>query len=107
MALLTPTALSVAGTAPTLAAVNSTDTVAASDDMFLFVTNGGGGAITVTISDGGATPAGNAASTTARSIPAGQSRMYPLTSRTNDGTTGVTTFTYSGTTSVTAAVFIA
>lgn len=105
MALITATSLSVAGTALTLAAVNASDTVVADDDTFLLVTNGGGGAITVTISDGGSTPAGNPASTTARSVGAGATRAFPLTSRTNDQTTGVTTITYSGTTSVTAGAF--
>lgn len=105
MALLTPTAIVAAGVAPTLAAANATDTVVATDSQYLMVTNGGGGAITVTISDGGNTPAGNPASTTARSVPNGTSRLFPLSSRSNDPTTGVTTITYSGTTSVTAGVF--
>lgn len=105
MALITATAISVAGTEPTLAAVNASDTVAADDTMWLHVNNGGGGAITVTISDGGSTPAGNPASTTAHSVPAGAARLFPLTARTNDSSTGLTTITYSGTTSVTAAVF--
>lgn len=105
MALITATSLSVAGTALTLAAVNASDTVAADDATFLVVTNGGGGSINVTISDGGSTPAGNPASTTARAVAAGQTRAFPLTSRTNDQTTGVTTITYSGTTSVTAGAF--
>jgi hypothetical protein len=105
VALLSATTISVAGTAPTLAAVNSTDTVAADDTMWLHVNNGGGGSITVTISDGGTTPAGNAASTTARTVGAGAARLFPLTAKTNDPATGVTTITYSGTTSVTAGVF--
>lgn len=105
MALLSPTTITPAGNAPTLAAVNSSDTVAADDSMWLHVNNGGGGSINVTISDGGSTPAGNPASTTARAVPAGQARLFPLTSRTNDGGTGLTTISYSGTTSVTAAVF--
>ncbi len=105
MALLTPTAIAAAGTAPTLAAVNASDTVVAGDSMWLHVNNGGGGAITVTISDGGSTPGGNPASTTARSVPAGTARLFPLTSKFNDASTGVTTITYSGTSSVTAAVF--
>jgi hypothetical protein len=105
MALITATALSVAGTALTLTAVNASDTVVADDDTFLLVTNGGGGSINVTISDGGSTPAGNPASTTARAVAAGATRAFPLTSRTNDQTTGVTTITYSGTTSVTAGAF--
>lgn len=105
MALLTATTIGVAGTAPTLSAVNSTDTIVADDSMWLHVNNGGGGSITVTISDGGSTPAGNAASTTARTVGAGAAALFPLTAKTNDPTTGVTTITYSGTTSVTAKVF--
>lgn len=105
MALLTATAIAAAGTAPTLAAVNSSDTIAADDSMWLHVNNASGGAITVTISDGGATPGGNPASTTARSVPAGQARLFPLRAAFNDLTTGLTTIAYSGTSSVTAAVF--
>lgn len=105
MALLTPTAIVAAGVAPTLAAANATDTVVATDSQLLMVTNASGGAITITLSDGGNTPAGNPASTTARSVPAGQSRFFPLSSRTNDPTTGVTTITPSATASVTYGVF--
>lgn len=106
MALLSPTALAVAGTALTLAAATTSDTVAATDDMFLLVTNGSGGSINVTISDSGSTPAGNAASTTARAVGAGATRAFPLTARTNDPSTGVTTITLSSATSVTSGVFI-
>jgi hypothetical protein len=105
MALLTPTTITTAGTAPTLAAVSASDTVAADDSMWLHVNNGGGGSINVTISDGGLTPAGNAASTSAVAVAAGTAKLFPLTARTNAPATGVTTITYSGTSSVTAAVF--
>lgn len=105
MALITATAITAAGTAPTLAAVNTTDTVVADDGTWLHVNNASGGAITVTISDGGSTPGGNPASVTARSVPAGTARLFPLSSKFNDPTTGVTTLTYSSATSVTAAAF--
>lgn len=105
MALITATSIVAAGTPVTLSAVSSTDTIAADDQTYLHVNNASGGAITVTISDGGSTPAGNPASVTARSVPAGAARLFPLSSRNNDQTTGVTTITYSGTTSVTAAAF--
>lgn len=104
MALISRTGVVAAGTALTLVAVNSTDTVVADDSAVLIVANGGGSPITVTLSDGGSTPAGNPASTTARTVPAGATRLFPLNSRTNDPSTGVTTITYSSTSSVTAGV---
>ena len=69
------------------------------------VTNGSGGAITVTISDSGLTPAGNAATTTAVSVANGATKLFPLTAKTNSAATGLTTIAYSATSSVTAAVF--
>jgi hypothetical protein len=105
MALLTPTAITTAGTTQTLAAVNASDTVVADDSCWLVVTNGSGGSINVTISDSGLTPAGNAASTSAVAVGAGVTKLFPLTAKTNSASTGVTTITYSGTTTVTAAVF--
>lgn len=105
MALLTPTTITTAGTTVTLAAVNTTDTVAADDSMWLHVANGSGGSITVTISDSGLTPAGNAATTTAVTVGAGAAKLLPLTAKTNSASTGLTTLTYSSASSVTAAVF--
>ena len=105
MALLTPTTITTAGTTQTLAAVNSSDTVAADDSMWLVVTNGSGGAITVTISDSGLTPAGNAATTTAVSVANGATKLFPLTAKTNSASTGLTTIAYSATSCVTAGVF--
>ena len=105
MALLNPTAITTAGTTVTLAAVNSSDTVAADDSMWLVVANASGGSINVTISDSGLTPAGNAASTSAVAVGNGVTKLLPLTAKTNSASTGLTTITYSGTSSVTAAVF--
>lgn len=108
MALLTTITAVGNGTllSSSLAAVNSSDTVAVpSDACWLHVKNGGGGAITVTISDPGSTPVGNAGTTSAVSVAAGAERLFRLTTKHNSPSTGVATITYSGTTSVTAGVF--
>ena len=106
MALLTPTSVVAgAGTLLSLVAANSSDTVAADDSCWLHVKNASGGAITVTISDGGNTPGGNPANVTARSVAAGTERLFDLRAAYNDITTGLTTITYSATASVTAGVF--
>ena len=106
MAVLTPTAVPAAGLAIALVAANSSDNVAATDNMWLHVKNGGAGSITVSISDTGSTPAGNAGTVVAQTITAGAERLIALSTRNNAAATGLTTITYSGVTTVTAAVFV-
>ncbi|WP_428964106.1 hypothetical protein [Micromonospora fluostatini] len=107
MALLTANSVP-GGTAVNVApvAVNSTDTIAASDvgmyGALLVVNNGGGSSITVTITDPGVTAVGNAGTTVAQSVPAGARRWLRILPGHVNRSTGVATVTYSGTTSVTA-----
>ena len=92
----TPAALGIAAVGP--------DTVVSPDQgTTLVVFNGSGGAITVTIADPGATPAGNAGTPTARSVAAGSLGFFPIGPANVDPTTGVATVTYSATTSVRVA----
>ena len=105
MALITATALARAGTLVTLATPSASDTIVADDETWLHVKNASGGAITVTLSDPGTTPVGNAPTLVANSVAAGTERLFPLQARQNDPVTGVTTITYSATASVTSAAF--
>lgn len=105
MALITATAVSSSGTLLTLVAANLTDTVAADDETWLHVNNASAGAITVSISDPGRTPVGNAGTVVANSVAPGTSRMFALFARNNDPTTLLTTITYSAVATVTAGAF--
>lgn len=105
MALITATAVSRAGTLITLATPAASDTIVADDETWYHVKNASAGSITVTISDGGTTPIGNAATLVANSVAAGTERLFALFTRNNDPITGVTTLTCSSTVTVTAAAF--
>lgn len=108
-ALLTPQALTTAGLSPSLTAANSSDTVAISPGQkaFLYVLNGGGSSINVTISDPGLTPAGNAGTPVVVAVPNGTTpKLIPLVAGAVAPSTGLVTITYSAVTSVTAAVVI-
>jgi len=85
-----------------MTAANLTDTVSySSPNVFLQVLNGSGSTITVSISDAGATPSGNAGTIVPVSITAAQTKLIPLPLGAI-ATTGVATITYSAITSVTA-----
>ena len=105
MALITATSLARAGTLVTLATPTTSDTIVADDETWLHVKNASGGAITVTLSDPGLTPVGNAPTLVANSVAAGTERLFPLFAKQNDPVTGVITITYSATASVTSAAF--
>ncbi|MFF0823062.1 hypothetical protein ACFYUR_22095 [Micromonospora haikouensis] len=106
MALLTATSVTSAATTVTAVAVNSSDTISASDigtnGALLNVINGGGGSINVTISDPGTTAVGNAGTAVAQAVPAGADRWFRLSPGHVNQSTGVATVSYSGTSSVTA-----
>ena len=107
MALLSQQQLTSAGLAPSLtAAAGGGDTVAVNDDnAFLYVLNGGGGSINVTIGDGGRTPAGHPGSPSAVAVPNGTTpKLIPLPRNAADPATGLVSITYSGVTSVTVGV---
>jgi len=108
MALLTLQTMTAAGLAPTtVAASGGGDTVAlasATDDRsFLQVTNGGASSITVTITDPGLTPAGNAATNPTVTVAAAATKNIPLAPALVNASTGVISISYSATTSVTVA----
>lgn len=104
-----PQALTTAGLAPSLVAVAASDTVPISPGQkaFLYVLNGGGSSINVTVADPGATPAGNAGTPVVVAVPNGTvPKLIPLNSGNVNGATGLVTIGYSGTTTVTAGVVI-
>ena len=105
MALMTAVRPTAGGTTIAGAAVSSSDTISANDlgsrGAYLVVTNGGGSAITVTVSDAGRTPASNAATTTAVSVPNGTSKVFYISPAAVDFNTNVVTVAFSGITSVT------
>jgi hypothetical protein len=105
MALLTAIRPAASGTVVAGAAVSSSDTIAAADlgtlGAYLLVTNGSGGSINVTVSDSSVTPAGNAASTSAVAVANSTTKGVFVGPKTVNPSTGVTTVTFSGTSSVT------
>lgn len=105
MALLTATRPTAAGVAWSPAAVSSSDTISASDlgtlGAHLVIINGGGSSDSVTVSDAGLTPAGNAATTPANAVANGTSEVMYISPKAVNPSTGVVTVTHSFTTSVT------
>ena len=108
MALLTPQVVVKAGLAPAYSAVTASDTITpvSGSQLFLHVKNGNASPSTVTIVDGGKTPAGSAATNPTVSVPAttGDRMIGPLSSVFADPATGLITVTYSVTATVTAAL---
>lgn len=108
MALLTPQIASRTGLQPIYSAVNATDTVAQAGGVatFLHVKNGNAAACTVTIVDGGKTPAGSSATSPTVVVPAttGDRMIGPLLNNMADPTTGLLSVQYSITATVTAAL---
>lgn len=108
MALLTPQTVVRTGLQPVYTAVNATDTIAQANgvDQFLHVKNANAGACTVTLVDGGVTPAGSAAVSPTVSVPAttGDRMIGPLPNSMASSSTGLLSVTYSPTASVTAAL---
>lgn len=108
MALLTATRPTAAGVAWSPAAVSASDTISASDlgslGAYLVVINGGASPDSVTVSDSGATPAGNAATTTANSVTNATSEVMYISPKAVNPSTSVVTVTHSFTTSVTCVL---
>lgn len=108
MALLTPQVASRAGLAPVYSAVTASDTIAQAGGVatFLHVKNANAAACTVTLVDGGKTPAGSAAANPTVVVPAttGDRMIGPLPNSLADPSTGLITVQYSVTPSVTAAL---
>lgn len=108
MALLTTQSIVAAGLTPaTVAASGGGDTIAPAslDDSrtMLYVTNGGGSPITVTVADPGKTQAGNSGSAPAISVAAGATMLIPIAPGAISPSTGLASVTYSAVTSVTVA----
>jgi hypothetical protein len=110
MALLTAQAVVKTGLAPVYSAVSASDTVTPvpGSKLFLHVKNGNGSACTVTLVDGGRTPAGSAATNPTVSVPAstGDRMIGPLPAEMADPATGLITVQYSVTATVTAALVV-
>lgn len=105
MALLAHQQIAATGTAVSLvAAAGGGDTVNPDDRMFLWVKNGSGAPITVTVVVPGTFYAQNLADI-AVSVPAttGERLIGPLDRKLADPSTGVVNITYSGVTSLTVA----
>jgi hypothetical protein len=110
MALMTVAVISGTFAATSLAAANTTDTIAASDigangGVVVEILNGGGGSITVSVSDPGRTSAGNSPTIPAQTIAAAARGRVRVGSANVDPATGFATLTYSGVTSVTSQAF--
>lgn len=108
MALLTPQVQARTGLAPSYGAVTASDTIAQAPGVvqFLHVKNANAGACTVTVLDGGKTPAGSSAAASGVTVPAttGDRMIGPLPNILADPVTGLITVTFSPTASVTAAL---
>lgn len=104
MAALTATQPTNVGVAWTPAAVSASDTITAAqlgqNGAYLVIINGGGSSDTVTVSDGGLTPAGTAAGTYTNAVANGTSEVMYLSPRLV-GSSGTITVAHSFTTSVT------
>lgn len=105
MAALTATQPTATGATYSAAAVASSDTISASqlgtNGAYLVVINGGGSSDTVAISDSGTTPAGNAGTSSGGAVANGTSKVFYVSPRAVNASTGVVTVTHSFTTSVT------
>lgn len=109
MAALTVTIPANAGTTTSGAAVSGSDTIARSvmgpKGVYLEIINGGGSSDSITISDAGVTPAGNAVGTVAGSVANGASKIFHIKPEQVNLATGVVTVTHSFTTSVTYKMY--
>lgn len=109
MAALTATTPARTGTAVTGNAVAASDTIAASIlgsiGAFLEILNGGGSVDNMTISDSGVTPGGTPPATYAASVTNGTNKIFFISPRLADPSTGLVTITHSFTTSVTYKLY--
>lgn len=104
MALLSPQQISKAGLAPsTTSAAGGGDTVATGDRVYLYVNNGAGAPITVTIATPG-TVSGLAVADQTVSVTNGTFKLIgPITRELFGDDDGIAAITYSSATSVTVA----
>lgn len=111
MGALTATTPTNSGTVVSGAAVASTDTIGRAamgpKGAYLVVINGNAGADTVTITDPGVTPAGNALTggTISKSVSAGTSQVFYIRPEQVNPATDLVTVTHSVTATVTYQLF--
>lgn len=107
MALLSTQAIPTTGVNPSLtAAAGGGDTATPGTNVFLYVNNGGGSSITVTLVTPATVDGNLGVDDRTVSVTNGQSRFIKLDSNYyRDPTTGLVSITYSGVTSVTVGVF--
>lgn len=111
MALLTSVTPDVDGATVSASAVASTDTISqaslGSRGAFLKITNGSGSTDTITISDPGATPAGNllAAGKASYTVTTATSKVFYISPLAADPSTQLVTITHSATSSVTYELY--
>lgn len=109
MAALVATTPTRAGTAVTGAAVASSDTVAVSVlgslGAILEILNGNASPDNMTISDASTTPTGAAAAANAPSVTNATNKVFLITPRMADPTTGLVTITHSVTATVTYKLY--
>lgn len=105
MAALTSTVPTAAGVAWSPAAVSASDTISATQlgtlGCYLVVINGGGSSDTVTVSDGGSTPGGNAGTALTNAVANATTEVMYISPKLINLSTQVVTVTHSFTTSVT------
>ena len=100
-----PAIVAVVGAGVTFAPATplTTEVVAASDDIGLYVNNASGGSITVTLTDSSLTPGGSAASNPVITVGAGTVKLIYVSQYMANPSTSQLTATFSATASVTAA----
>lgn len=105
MALMTATRPTAAGVLWSPAAVSASDTISANDlgtnGAHLVIINGNASPTNVTVSDSGATAAGNPATTTPNAVANATTEVMYISPRAVNPTTSVVTVTYSVTATVT------
>lgn len=108
MAQLTAIRPTAAGIAWTPVAVSASDTIIAADlgvnGALLVVINGGGSSDTVTVVDGGSTPASNASANLTNAVANGTTEVMLIPPKTVNVATQQTTIQHSFTTSVTCVL---
>ena len=109
MAALSATTPTNTGTATSGAAVAASDTISTAvmgqRGAYLEIINGGGSSDSITITDAGSTPAGNAVTTVAGSVANGASKAFYIHREQANPATGLVTVTHSFTTSVTYKLY--
>lgn len=109
MAALTATTPTNTGTVTSGAPVASSDTISTAvmgqRGAYLEIINGNASPDTMTISDAGATPAGNAVGTVAGSVTNATSKVFFIRREQASPTTGLVTVTHSVTATVTYKLY--